>query len=296
VSTKRWIGVVALTTVGIGLAAVVPATPASAYVTLPNDPLYGLQLTVTSDVIAGSTTGAAADGACAGIQHYSSDAHHGLVCSERQRGRLVSMDWVSMGPSGYQVDGAGPELLAEHLDRLIEILAETSPRIRGLLRPGLSETAIREQFASIDLEPCAEAVVWWSHHNGFAPGLVGALGAPWLCLEDAIRLYREEPRDDEIWPWPDEWVRFAGGGVDGLIVSNRADEQLPRVRYVSVWADGATAAPEDTQFQVMSMSTTTALRLRAIDDGLIRYLSEDDAWDWADPMPSKPDWLKRGLF
>ena len=114
---------------------------------------------------------------------------------------------------------------AAHLGRLRAGLARLEATwsrfdlpIATSVQPGLSEVAVRETFAGLDLHAPAELVTWFGWHNGALtdPYLREAMPGWWLLrLDECVErfVFHRDPGRGEGWPEV-EWL-FPFMGMDG---------------------------------------------------------------------------------
>ena len=138
---------------------------------------------------------------------------------------------TSLTPRGFQVEGAGPDLLAELLDAYWFEIHRLAPDIADAMQPGLSESHIFDLFEVLGVQPPAEAVVWWRWRNGFPLYFGHGMGTPQLTLYMVVKLHRLESLGTDPGQWDPKWVRVAGeGGKFSLAMDCAEPASPPSVR------------------------------------------------------------------
>jgi len=90
-------------------------------------------------------------------------------------------------PGWLTVDGAGPDLLQELLDRYEAEIRQRCVPLWESMRPGLSRGEIVDRLGAAGLPAPEELVVWWMWHDGHElPHHGGLLGREQISLASAV--------------------------------------------------------------------------------------------------------------
>ncbi len=180
-------------------------------------------------------------------------------------------------PDGFSIDGAGPELLAKLLADYETLLKEYTPEIQTQLEPGLSESEIHRQFASVGLTVPTEALVWWSWHNGMHERPGSGLRLPQMALERAVQEYSETYREDkpsEIDVWATGWIPIVGGRAWGSIAMDcNATSASRSVQWIDPERGGFFRDDHPRDYRALSPCVPVAWWVTSILNG----------WVWVDP-------------
>jgi len=179
---------------------------------------------------------------------------------------------------GFTVDGAGPDLLADLLERFDFEVSRRSPDVWATAQPGLSRDEITDRLARIGVTPPEELIVWWMWRNGHVEGR--PLRAPFAqaSLETSIR-YRElylanglymkfgfmTPLDSQ------NWLHLEHEGH--LVVCCDPSELPPVVMNVYSHA----MVPDEYRHN-LSICTPIALWLASIVNGWMQYDVDTGFW------------------
>jgi hypothetical protein len=186
-------------------------------------------------------------------------------------------------PLGTCLDGASPERLALLLAELDNLLATMGVNLDTVLQPGITPAEVRAAFATVNLVPPDELLVWYGWHNGLRVDSNNKyLGlSPFVAQADldwSIRGYQYDLA--EIIPaglgLPNWFGIESDRGLAVYCSGNPAD--LPLVRRPE--AEIYDVLEESADHQIVSLCTMVAWWIQALEHGAARPSTELGQLDW----------------
>lgn len=196
-----------------------------------------------------------------------------------------------MTPRPPGANTAAEEPLRESLNRFEAAVRATGAGVAWLLAPGLPESDVRAELASIGMEPPQELITWFGWHNGLTQAHPKSGGdgilVRWFpfSLKESIADWRHQPKSMDVFDWHPTWLPIGALSAHATrLAIDCTPSQGPRARL-------HVAAPEDGlfNFKVMpivdGLSTAVDWWMQALERGWIYYDSDNDMWNkdqWTD--------------
>lgn len=182
-------------------------------------------------------------------------------------------------PVGFTVAGAGPELLAELLERLARECLRGGFDLDQTFNPGASRQEIVDAWAPFSITPPEEAVVCWMWHDGYRMNIGGHQypGADLLPLDQSTGMYAVREKGDGEYSWNPAWIPLWAPSMS-IAMDTTPTSGAPLVRRTD---RGLGTFPPETDWQVVSMCTPLTWWLTSFDNGWTVWTSNGPETDWA---------------